>query len=240
MVGTDQTTEHDTNRAADELIGGIGSVLNTALGVVGDLARRAAEATLTPERTVAQPAPGATPVNVVVHYGAATVANIVEIAGKAVRSANTTARGAAAPSGGPTASGAQRPVPTVSAGEVLRIPLSIENPDAQPMQQLRFAALSVHHEDSTSGSELRMDALRFDPPTLTIAPHDFEKLTVFIDTQIDTAPGRYEAVIALIDTAHQITVRFAVVAKASPSVPQPPLDAAPASPAADGNADAAV
>jgi hypothetical protein len=228
MVDTDQTTEHETNRASDELIGGVGAVLNTALGLAGDLARRAAEATVTPERSVAQPEPGATPVNVVVHYGAATVANIVEIAGKAVRNANRTARDAAAPSGPePAGGGADRPGPTVTAGEVLRIPLSIENPDAQPMQQLRFATVSVHHHDSTPGTELRMEALRFDPPTMTIAPHDFEKLTVFIDTQIDTAPGRYEAVIALIDTAHQVTVRFAVDAN-EPAVPQSPQDASSA------------
>ncbi len=208
--------EQEQQRATEDVMSGVTEVVNVALGLAGDLARRTAEATVPPERTVAAAQPGAAPVNVVVHYGVATVTNIVQMVGNAVRDANAADRGAPTTPGPASTSAAARPAgPTITAGETLRIPLSIENPDSQPMQQLTFAALAVDHDDATAGVELGTSALRFEPETLTIAAHDFEKLTVFVDTRPDTAPGRYHAVIGLGATKHEVDVRF-VVAAAEP------------------------
>jgi hypothetical protein len=94
---------------------------------------------------------------------------------------------------------------------VLRIPLSIENPDAQAIDQLEFTALAVKGDGTAGGTPLGVGSLRFEPATMTIAAHDFEKLTVFVDTRPETAPGPYEAAIGLGGSRPEINVRFAVV-----------------------------
>jgi hypothetical protein len=201
--------------------GDVGQVVNAVLGLAGQVARLAAEATAPPQRAVVAADPAAAPANVVIHYGVAAVSNIVGMVSSAVRDG----AGLAGPGGAPAApnqtnappadsaqtNAATARGPVVRAGELLRIPMSIENPDLQAMERLEFTALAVDHRDAAAGETLSTRSLRFEPPTMTIAARDFEKLTVLVDTQPDTAPGAYEATVGLGDSRPAVTIRFVVV-----------------------------
>jgi hypothetical protein len=203
--------DHSARRGTEEIIDGVGEVVNATLELVGDLAKRSAEAT-TPVAHVVPPADSdAPPLNVVVHYGVATVTNMIELLGNAVRDVATMGRtgtGQPRPSASTAPSGGR---PSVKAGGTLRIPLSIENPAGEPIDELGVMVLDMHHRGGAQGKPLAPEAVRSEPEALTIAPKDFEKLTLFIDTAEDTAPGRYEAVIGLGGSSHEVTVRFDVV-----------------------------
>jgi hypothetical protein len=209
-MNTQTDQQHSARRGTEEIVDGVGEVVNATLELVGDLARRGAEATAPRERPVTPPSGDAPPLNVVVHYGIATVTNMIELFGGAVRDVATMNRPSARQPR-PGAPGAAAMRPTVKPGGTLRIPLSIENPDTAAMDDLGFVTLDMRHRGAGHGRRLDTDAVRFEPETLTIAPHDFEKLTLYIEIPENTAPGRYEAVIGLGGTSQEMSVRFDVV-----------------------------
>jgi hypothetical protein len=192
---------------SEEIRDGFSDLLNATFGVIGDLAKRTAEATVPPTREIPGPAPGAPPLNVAVHYGVATATNVLGLLGSSLRDAYRP--GTPSPRPADTAAPTGRG-PGVRAGGTLRIPLSIENPADEPMQRFAATVLAVRYRGGADGIPLAVDAVRLEPETLTIASKDFEKLTVFVRTVRDTAPGPYEALIALGDSPHETTVRFDV------------------------------
>jgi hypothetical protein len=76
---------------------------------------------------------------------------------------------------------------------------------------MRFKILRVAAEPSGNGASLPATAIRFDPPVLTVAARDFEKLTVLVDVPAATAPGRYDASIGLMEGSFELSFVFDVV-----------------------------
>ena len=86
--------------------------------------------------------------------------------------------------------------PTVDAGSTLRVPLLVENTSNGPTGEIGFAATVERegcpdHVDGAPCTCLPAGAVTFTPPTLVIAPKDFEKLTVRVATTPETPAGDY-------------------------------------------------
>jgi hypothetical protein len=197
-------TEPNIKRGTDEIVDGVAEVVNATLDLVGDIARSTADAT-SRDKVIDRPPEDAAPLDVIVHYGLVTVSNVIDMlgsaAGTAVRPSRERRRAAAHPAGGGT--------PRVQAGSTLRVPLSIENTQSSPME-ITAECVKVDVDGQGAGKPLGCDAVRFEPPSLKVAPRDFEKLTVFVDTSAETAPGRYEALLRLGGEDTQTSVRFQV------------------------------
>ncbi len=168
-----------------DIVTGVTEVVNAALGVGASLAKAFAQATAAGV-PVSAPSEGAGPLNAIVHYGVAAVTNV---AGFLINSAGGIRMGTSADAAPAAASRAV--LPRVHQGATLRIPLSIENPGEQPMNNITFGCSEIVYLGKKTGPTLSANNVRFQPPTLEIPPHDFEKLTLFIDTGADTATGRY-------------------------------------------------
>lgn len=209
--------------AAEALVRGMSDVLGAALGVGASVARAVAQATAGSKGV--EPPRSDRSLEAMVHYSLATVTNVLGIvtgaAGLGVRAAPT-GSGAADAAGarpatsarnaGETAGADAAPLPTVRAGHALRVPLSIQNPGAEPMRGIAPVCLALEARGLGAGRPLGAAALRFQPASLDVAPRDFEKLTVFVDTEPDTAPGRYEAVIGLGAPGVETRLAFQVAA----------------------------
>jgi hypothetical protein len=195
--------------------------MNAFFDVGASLARTVAEATAN-NKPVPAPPPKAAPLNAIIHYGLITVGNVFNVLAGGLKSRPATAapgssagptRTTATP--GPTASdgmtGSAASLPVVQRGGTLRIPLSIENPALEPMQQMTFLCLAMRGGTPGAGVPLDISAVRFQPESLSIEPRDFEKLTVFIDTGFDTLPGKYEAVLGLGGGDFEMSVQFKVL-----------------------------
>ena len=102
-------------------------------------------------------------------------------------------------------------MPTVHCGSTLRIPLSVENPGQEPMAEMRFACLAVSGGEVSAGELLEAKAFRFEPELLSVAPRDFEKLTVYVDVPETAAPGLYEAKIGPSPGDFEIVLRLQVI-----------------------------
>jgi hypothetical protein len=98
----------------------------------------------------------------------------------------------------------------------LRIPLSIENPSAEPMAGLSFTCLEISGGDATSGLPLTRQDVRFEPASLSVAPRDFEKLTIFVDVPEGAATGLYRARIGLAAGGYETSFAFRVIPAAPP------------------------
>ena len=92
------------------------------------------------------------------------------------------------------------------------MPLSIENTGAEPMTDLQFRCLAVEVESAGPGTPLVPSNVRFEPASLTVAPRDFEKLTVYVDAPAETAPGQYQVTIGLESGTFRTAFPFVVVA----------------------------
>ena len=202
--------EERARRGAEDVVDGVTEVLNAALELLSEITRRTAEATAPRDRLI-EPCPAdAPPINTAVRYGVATVTNVIEMMGTAIRDAA---------GGGSSATRAKRPGgvagpatrPTAKRGATLRIPLSIENPSATEVEELVFVALELRFRGSGPGASLPRESIRFEPEVLTIAPRDFEKLTVFVDVPDDAAVGRHDARIGLAGGDFETSFRFDVV-----------------------------
>jgi hypothetical protein len=183
---------------------GISEVVNAALSVGAAVARTVAEAT-SPSGGSARPGtPGEGPFADIVHYSVEAALNFARLV---VRGMPSTVRPAS--SGSETA--AAPGYPSVHAGSTLRIPLSIENPSDVEMSQMTFYCGSLSYEGKSAGAPLAAAAFVFEPATLTIGPHDFEKVTVFITTSENTASGTYEAQIMVHGATFRSALHFQVL-----------------------------
>lgn len=215
--------ERDARTEPESITQGVADVMNAFFDIGASLTKSVAQATAN-NKPVPGPAPAAAPLNVIIHYGLITVRNVFNIFAGGITNRAATSPGDATTPSADTASSAPRPkttdnggftgaasLPVVRRGGTLRMPLSIENPGEEPMQQMRFLCLAMRGDTAAVGKQLDVSAVRFQPEVLSIEPRDFEKLTLFIDTGIDTSPGRYEAVIGLGDGGFQMKVEFEVL-----------------------------
>jgi len=85
MAATDQTTKRSISCATDEAVGSVSDVLNATLELVGDLAKKTAEATVPCNGKLDEAKPGTTPVSATVHYGVEALNNIFSIISNAAR-----------------------------------------------------------------------------------------------------------------------------------------------------------
>jgi hypothetical protein len=165
--------------------------------------------------------------NIMVHYSLAAMVNVMGAVADGlgeVRGAATGPRPApdVGPDVGPNvapppeARAAQESsLPTVHCGATLRIPLSVENPNPEAMSEMRFACLEVSGGEVSLGQVLGPDDFRFEPELLSVAPRDFEKLTVYIDVPETAAPGLYEATIGPSPGDFEIVLRLNVIPAAA-------------------------
>jgi len=132
----------------------------------------------------------------IVRYGTNALGSLVAMTVSAAREAGIASgrnAAAAAPSASQAAPAAPV-VPHVVAGTRLRVPLSIDNPGIQPMADLAPRLIGAKHEGAESAAPF---TLHFAPSSLSIAPHDFEKLEVTIDLPADMPEGHWSALFAL-------------------------------------------
>jgi len=199
-----EDTEQTVGEAAEDLTRSVTELVGAAFGVGAAVAKSVAQATSS-GRPLSTPAGPQGPVGEMIHYGLTAASNIVRIAVSAAPRPATGETAVAPDSKAPSG-------PSVTAGATLRIPLSIENPSAAPMPSLEFRCLRVESPQTGAGMHLGVANVRFDPPVLTIAPRDFEKMIVFIDTLPATALGSYRAIIGVADGSFESAVQFEVLA----------------------------
>ena len=143
--------------------------------------------------------PGDTPLQSIIRHGTTAVGSVVA----------TVAAAARAPQA-PPAAGQPTPgsMPTVAAGDSLRLPLSVHNPGSEPMLGIVAHLRAVRH-----GEAERSDALgvSFAPELLTVAPRDFEKLTVTVAVPAATDSGPWSVQFTLTGQEDDpITIAFEV------------------------------
>ncbi len=217
MVPAEAPKPEPTDPAVDELVKGMTDVVTAALGVGAALARTAARATAL-GKPVPEPSGSHHPINLIIHYSLATGMNLVGAVASGVGGVSAVLRqpsgsgnppaaspqaaaapGTAAQPSEPAApSPAESPTgrPAVKQGNSLRIPLSIENPSGETLVDLQFTCLGIEAAAPIEGHG-ELPSLRFEPTSLNIAAHDFEKLTVYIDVPAATLPGVYTAILGL-------------------------------------------
>lgn len=193
----------------DDIVTSLSDVVGAVMGVGAAVTKTFAEVT-SGSKKISPPEEGSNPINVMVHYTMEGVTNVVSavvgaVGGREDQETNQpTEKAAAKPQAAPV-------VPVVERGATLRIPLSIENPGDEPMQGMAFGCTAIEGHATAAGLPLSKAALRFQPEILDVAPKDFEKLTVFINTAEDTAPGDYTATIGLGGGTFESHVPFKVV-----------------------------
>jgi hypothetical protein len=197
--------EKETNSQSanvEAISSGISEVVHAALGVGAAVARTIAEATAA-GKPVPRGAPGEGPFADMIHYGVQATSNVVSMV---IRGIPSTAPPVNTPGAAPKPA-----FPTVHAGSTLRIPLSIENPSDVEMSRMTFSCADLLYEGNSAGTPLSVAALVLEPAALSIAPRDFEKLTVYIATTEETATGPYSAKIIVEGGSFESALRFEVV-----------------------------
>ena len=210
-----KSTDTASSTVPDATVASVAEVVNAALGVGVALAKTAAQVTSGDRPLPESPGKGS-PIDDMVFYGVTAMNNVINLAisgaGMVAQSASVReepstpepAQTAAAYTTTPTG-------PTVHQGATLRVPLSIENQGREPMSGMTFVCLSMESEPRGAGRLIDKSAVRFQPQTLNVAPKDFEKLVVFVDTAPDTALGQYTATIGLGEGIFENTLTFEVI-----------------------------
>ena len=210
----------------EQVISGVLELVNTALGVGATVAKTVAQETAG-GKPVPAPTHGDSALNVMVHYGVTAVSNVMGLVISGTGVSTQTGQPTPTPNQAPrpsedapappamanlpSASPNPTAFPTVHPGASLRIPLSIQNPTAEPIMEMAVTCLTVEAAVTGDGELLPVSALTLQPTTLTIAPQDFEKLTVWIETQPTTAPGVYRAVLGMGPENFETVLQFQVV-----------------------------
>lgn len=189
-------SDNTTSSAFD----GVSDMVNAAFEIGSSVARVFAQATSL-DKPLEDPPAGDSSVSKMVYYGTTTIGNVVRMVFSGLSgsdSGNGNQQGGNQPGGNGTNQGTpEHTMPSVGRGSTLRMPLSIENRGNEPMEGMVFVCLSMNGKTTGPGTPLNEASVRFQPARLDVPPNDFEKLTIFIDTALETAPGTYEATIAL-------------------------------------------
>jgi hypothetical protein len=215
----EDTTPDPPPLDSDAVMGGVSQAIKLTLGAGASVAKVMAEATAG-NRPVAEPRRSGSEFDQLVHYGLATVVNVIGTIATGVNDfRQAEAQGARPqPAADPTAQPAPAEaaplpeIPTVPAGATLKLPLSVENPGTEPMQDMRFVCLGVQSETAMGTVPLTCAHVQFDPPLLTVNPRNFEKLTTTIAIPVDTPPGRYTVTIGLGGGEFETPLPFDVLA----------------------------
>lgn len=223
-----EQSEQQEKRAAPSVAEGVSDVINAAFGVGAAIAKSLAEVTAA-GKPVTRPDTRQGPLGEMVHYGVTTLTNViglvVSVVGGATSGTADRESGKDTPADTRTTEpmgkhekdSAATNLPKVHQGGTLRIPLSMENPADQPMENLVFACQDMRGTRIGTGQPLTEAALRFQPERLDIAPKDFEKLTLLIMTDAQTAPGDYVARIGVDNGDLEIKVEFEVLPSKEPA-----------------------
>jgi hypothetical protein len=200
-----------TAPATPDLAGSLAGVIDAALGVGVSLARVIAEATALGQPVA--PLPTGTPaLQAIVRYGVTALGNMAQAVlsgAQTVRKAAPGARPATAATAAPDPRSAG---PRVRAGDMLRVPLSVENPGDRVMPNLRPVLRAVRRTGGADASALLGEtAVSFTPTSFDVAPHDFEKLTVLVTVPADMPDGGYELTLALGVDEPDLPLRFTVL-----------------------------
>lgn len=215
----DESDNHSSDgRSEAPLAEGLTDVLNAVFSVGAAITKTMAEATAVGKLVARAPESAQGPLGEMLYYGVSVVSNVIGLVvsgmGKVVSSGNEKSHSKHAVRGGEKDNAPpqreDKRLPRVHQGGSLRIPLSMENPGDQPMKDLVFVCLQMKGKDIAAGAALTEQTVRFQPECLEIASRDFEKLTVFIDTDAKTATGRYEALIGVGGGGMELQVEFDV------------------------------
>jgi len=199
---------------ADKVTARLTELVGATLHLGASMARSLARATTSKNL----PPTGQAPLDDIVQFGAMAARNVIGLVVDGVSSGGRRTS-ATAPSGfgdgasGSGAGGGARP--QVTAGSTLRVPLLVENTGQSATREITFGAASIRREDCPDGASctcLPTSRASFTPPSIVIAPRDFEKLTVRLATTPETAPGRYRATISGGDGWFSTMIDFSVVA----------------------------
>jgi len=218
--------ESTPGSGTEELVGELTNVILATFGVGAALAKTVAHATAG-GRKVPEPEMETNPLNVIIHYSMATILNVINVVTNSVSEVSDTSRrvrqpvppasarpaAASSPAAGQTTA-AQPGLPVVHRGTTLRVPLSIENPGSEPMNEIHFVCLNLEGGGG-EGIPLELQSIRLEPTLLSVAPHDFEKLTIFIEVPPEVALGRYQARIGLDSGDFETILEFEVLPAAN-------------------------
>jgi hypothetical protein len=217
----ENTTPDPPPLDSDVVMGGVSQAIKLTLGAGASVAKIMAEATAG-NRPVAEPRRSGSEFDQLVHYGLATVVNVI---GTIATGVNDFRQADAQPTRPQAATGPDAPspaapdeatplpeIPTVPAGATLKLPLSVENPGTEPMTDMRFVCLGVQSATVADYLPLTCAHVQFDPPSLTVTPRNFEKLTTTIAVPVDTPPGRYTVTIGLGGGEFETPLPFDVLA----------------------------
>lgn len=180
-----------------ELARSVSQVVSSALGVGAALTRLAARSTA--RGPLPEVRRETEPVAAMVHYGVVTLRNVAGLVtgGAQFLKVKAGMAPAAGDSAGPAQGAASPRLPSVHQGATLRMPLSIENPGDQPLGPIEFCVAQIEYRGTgaAGAAPLTGAAVRFAPGELSIRPHDFEKMTIYVDVPQDAATGPYHALI---------------------------------------------
>ena len=195
---------------SDNLAQGVAGLIQAAIGVGAAIAKATAQATARDANCPPPPETDAAPLSVLVHYTLATASNLISLV--------SAAAGIARKASGiqPATKTANDGIPLVRPGAQLRVPLSVENPSDRPMNGLAPLLRRVLVGGIESSDALPASAVRFTPKSFSVAPKDFEKLTLSVAVPGAAASGRYDLILALGPKEPDLPFSFEVVPADAP------------------------
>jgi len=166
------------NNSDQKPVQSLTALVSASMQVTAKLAQTVAEAA-TGESQEKQT--GETSLQEIIRYGSTAAGGILALSFSALKQG----MGAREPKEGPIG---QPPLPTVISGQEIRIPLSIDNPNLDEVMELQPTLVSLKGSGS---SETYKPKISFEPDTLSIAAHDFEKLVVIVKTDKRAKAGQW-------------------------------------------------
>ncbi|HEY0549023.1 MAG TPA: hypothetical protein VGF13_05440 [Verrucomicrobiae bacterium] len=191
--------------SSDNLAKGVVGLIDAVIGVGAAVAKATAQAT-SQGAECPPPEKGSASLSVFVHYGVATAGNLISLVSTAVRPGKNV--NPITPS---SPSSRNQTIPRVRPGAKLRVPLSIENPSERAMTGLAPLLRRVLVAGVELSKAFPPDAVQFAPANFSVAPKDFEKLTLSVMVPEDAAEGRYDLILALGPSQPDLPFSFDVI-----------------------------
>jgi hypothetical protein len=194
---------------SDNLAKGVADLVDAFIGVGAAVAKATAQATA---RGAECPPPqaDASSLSILTHYSLVTAGNLVAVVSAAATTAgknvNLTKAAPKTPAGS---------LPRARPGATLRVPLSVENPSDRPMSGLSPRLRRVLVGGVESSKALPAEAVQFTPKNFSVAPKDFEKLTLSVAIPEGAAVGRYDLILALGPEEPDLPFSFDIISAAA-------------------------
>lgn len=191
----------------------LADLAQAGLGLGAVLARAAAEAATGEAQTDDPEEPR---IRAIVRHGATATGGFLRLATQAARSAASPQQDRDA-----QAAKASANRPRVRPGGSIRIQMSVENPSDTPMKDLRPCILTLEAAEPQP-EDSGTPAVSLQPDTLTVAPHDFEKLSVLIEAPDTLGDSDWTAMLLIDEGLAPTPIAFQVRrADAAPPVDRP-------------------